>query len=134
MAFPPPLPPRNKSAMAYQPVDTSSDGHPKAIYLYTTPLNNQRRFLKKPIDIFAHWAICIDGHCYELTRNGDRNKNKKEPKYIMKALDEQEWISKKKDEQRGLEKQLAGYTLFSTKRVHYVGEYRITLPGSKPFM
>ncbi len=121
MTSPPPLPPRNKNAIAYQPVNTSSEGFTKAIYLYTTPLNNQKRLLRKPIDIFAHWAICIDGRCYELTRNDARNKKKKEPKYIMRSLEEQEWIFLKQSEHRGREKQLAGYTSFSTEQIYHVG-------------
>jgi hypothetical protein len=120
---PPHLPPRNKNAIAYHPADTSSEFYTKAIYLYTTPLNNQKKLLKKPIDIFAHWAICIDGQFYELTRNPTRDKKKKEPKYIMRSLGEQEWVSLKQLENRGCERQLAGYTSFSTEQIYYVGEY-----------
>ncbi len=83
--------------MASQPCTHRARGYPKAIYLYTTPLRYQRNLfkLKKPIDVFAHWAICIQDRCYELTRNTDRDKKKKEPKYFIKVTEEQEWLRQK---------------------------------------
>ncbi|KAF2469612.1 uncharacterized protein BDR25DRAFT_304344 [Lindgomyces ingoldianus] len=76
--------------MAYRPLSAFSKDSSQAIYLYTTPLrgdfvNGSR---KKPIDIFAHWAVCIQGICYEL-RGGDKKKG--EPKFLYKSISEQEW-------------------------------------------
>lgn len=79
----------------------------KDIFLYTTPLRDQKTFLrmKKPLDVIGHWAVCIDGVCYELTR-GDKARN--EPKYQPKFTDEDEWIRMKNKEGRDVVKELAG--------------------------
>ncbi|RYP13460.1 hypothetical protein DL765_006873 [Monosporascus sp. GIB2] len=77
----------------------ASEGHHKAIYLYTTPLDNQKHMLKTHIEVFAHWAIYIEGRCYELTRNRDKNKKKIDPKYKTNLSDEQDWIYRKKHEE-----------------------------------
>ena len=69
---------------------TFSDDDPQAIYLYTAPLRHDflNSKFKKPIGMFAHWAICIQGVCYEVTQ-GDKKKG--EPKYLYKWTPEQEW-------------------------------------------
>ncbi|KAI1370822.1 hypothetical protein F4677DRAFT_451003 [Hypoxylon crocopeplum] len=86
--------------MAYQPLYTYDQGHP--IYLYTTTLGYQSTYLKfkKPIDAIGHWAVCIQGQCYEVTRNKDPAKKKKDPKYLMRSLPEHEWSRIKDDEKR----------------------------------
>jgi hypothetical protein len=115
-----------QNSMAYQPSKISNEGRlKKAICLYTTPLQYQRDFfkLKKPIDVFAHWAICVQGRCYELTRNDDPYKTKKDPKYLIKDTDEQDWLRKKHDKGRDCKPKHAGYTQFSSEKIHEVGEY-----------
>lgn len=93
--------------MAYQSLNGSSKESPTAIYLYTTPLRKSGPLkLKKPADIFAHWAICIQGRCYELVRNTTRTKD--EPEYNVRFSSEQEWEQRKEDEHRVLRKRYAG--------------------------
>ncbi|KPM40829.1 hypothetical protein AK830_g5692 [Neonectria ditissima] len=93
---------RNPAMAYYQPVHTSQDyeqGYP--IYLITTPLQNQKRFLKnKPIDVFGHWAICIQDHYYELTRNPQKPLPKNEPKYKVRQMSKGDWEYFKKEEKR----------------------------------
>jgi hypothetical protein len=78
--------------MAYQPMNTYNMNSPQAIYLYTTPLNHDfiNGSFKKPINLFAHWAICIDNTCYEL-RAGDKKKGEKE-KFLYKSVPVEVWI------------------------------------------
>ncbi|KAK7416200.1 hypothetical protein QQX98_005397 [Neonectria punicea] len=75
-------------------------GYP--IYLLTTPLQYQSKYLgfDKPRDMIGHWAIRIEGHCYELTKNPKEPMTKKDPKYIMRSLPDQTWRSIKRDEKR----------------------------------
>lgn len=70
---------------------TFSDDDPQTIYLYTAPLRGDfvNNKFKKPIGIFAHWAVCIQGICYEVAQ-GDKKKG--EPKYLYKSTPEREWI------------------------------------------
>ncbi|KAH7311206.1 hypothetical protein B0I35DRAFT_514056 [Stachybotrys elegans] len=95
--------------MTYQDSDPYSQPQPQAIFLYTAPLRNQRKLFKKPVDVIGHWAVCIDGWCYELTRNGE-GANKTEPKYSMKPSTEQAWLEKKRRQERLNDKVLVGYT------------------------
>jgi hypothetical protein len=100
----------------YQPVNT-----PHAIYLYTTALKNDpvNGSRKKPIDIFAHWAVCIQGICYEL-RAG--NKKAGEPKFLYAPVPEQRWREVRNYQNR--EPQFAGYTVqaYTQGEVHEVGK------------
>ncbi|KAK7433060.1 hypothetical protein QQZ08_000533 [Neonectria magnoliae] len=75
-------------------------GYP--IYLLTTPLKYQSKYLRftKPHDMIGHWAICIEGHCYELTRNSEEHMTKKDPKYIMRSLPQKQWEAIKDKEER----------------------------------
>lgn len=95
---------KRNPAMAYsQPVYTGCDhdyGYP--IYLITTPLRNQRKFLSKPIDPFGHWAICIQGYCYELTKNPAKPRPKKDPKYIVRQLPRDTWARLKEEDKRAI--------------------------------
>ncbi|KAI2617142.1 hypothetical protein GGR54DRAFT_215253 [Hypoxylon sp. NC1633] len=98
-AYQPTYPPTNQPT--YQPFNTyyqpppSNEGHP--IYLYTTPLRYQSKYFhfKKPADAIGHWAVCIQGQCYEVTRNTDENKGKKDPKYIMRPIPVEEWTKER---------------------------------------
>lgn len=107
--------------MAYQPLNTFSNKHPQAIYLYTTPLKNDfvNGSRKKPINIFAHWAVCIQGICYEL-RAGDKKKG--EQKFLYKPMPEQEWRDTRKYENR--EPQYVGYMTrpYTPWEIDLVGE------------
>lgn len=79
--------------MAYQPPPPYNyyGGHP--IYLYTAPLEYQKNVFNfsKPRDTIGHWAICIEGRCYELAKNRDKDKKKKDPKYKVNYLSEDAW-------------------------------------------
>lgn len=79
--------------MVYQPLSTSSKDSSQAIYLYTPPLRHDpvNGNLKKNIDIFAHWAVCIQGVCYELTgeREGYRSRPEQDWRR-MRHLQDQE--------------------------------------------
>lgn len=74
--------------MAYQSLSTFSRDSSQAIYLYTAPLRYDFLRRKKPGNIFAHWAVCIQSVCYEL-RAGDKKNG--EPKFLYKSIREQEW-------------------------------------------
>lgn len=112
--------------MEYQYVNVS--GYP--IYLYTTPLSSQSKILphfKTPVDVISHWAICIQGQCYELKKNNDKNKSKTDPKYVIRSLPEQEWKDMKrvKENNRPYHKvpEPIGYTSrpFSIETIKYIG-------------
>ncbi|KAI1760088.1 hypothetical protein GGR53DRAFT_511050 [Hypoxylon sp. FL1150] len=90
--------------MAYQPPNTYyqpntyyaphayyHEGHP--IYLYTAPLEYQKNIFhfSKSRAAIGHWAVCIQGRCYELVKNRDENKKKDDPKYKINYLSEQDW-------------------------------------------
>ncbi|KAI4862304.1 hypothetical protein F4820DRAFT_430997 [Hypoxylon rubiginosum] len=78
--------------MAYQPPNAYySQGHP--IYLYTAPLEYQKHVFNftKPRDAIGHWAVCVQGQCYELAKNRDNDKKKKDPKYKVNWLPEDVW-------------------------------------------
>jgi hypothetical protein len=115
--------------MAYQPLNGSSEDACKAIYLYTTPLKKHSHVwkLKKPRDIFAHWAICIQGRCYELTINADRTKKtKNEPKYKVKSTDEQQWKQMKEKDGRECKRTHAANMskLYPKATIEIVGAYK----------
>ena len=96
----------------------------KAIYLYTTPLKNQRHIFHKPRDILAHWAICIQGRCYELKRATPQTKG--DPKYGVRSTPELEWTRKKEDvEHRVCKKTFAGnmYVAYPRRTIERVCEY-----------
>ncbi|KAM0446232.1 hypothetical protein ACHAQK_001149 [Fusarium lateritium] len=83
------------------------------IYLFTTPLKNQRKLFKKPVDVIGHWAVCINGMCYELTRASDpeKKKNKLKGNYWIRTLSLGDWKAIKEFEKRGVsEPKLVGYT------------------------
>jgi hypothetical protein len=63
----------------------------QAIYLYTVPLKN----LKVPIDVFGHWAVCIQGNCYEIIKGEKGYKKRGEQKFHYNLVPELEWINKK---------------------------------------
>jgi hypothetical protein len=101
-----------------------NSGHP--IYLYTTPLNNQKRLIKKPVDIIGHWAVCINGYCYELTRatNNEKQQLNIKGKHWIRCLPEDEWKRVKREEKRGItERDPVGYTtkLWSPETIKYIG-------------
>ncbi|KIL92172.1 hypothetical protein FAVG1_04579 [Fusarium avenaceum] len=83
------------------------------IYLFTTPLKNQRKLLKKPVDVIGHWALCINGMCCELTRASDPEKkeNKLKGNYWIRTLPLSDLKAIKDFEKRGVgEPKLVGYT------------------------
>lgn len=95
----------------------------------------QRRYLglKRPIDVFGHWAICIAGHCYELTRNRnpppkDKKEKKLFQKYIVNCETEESWLHKKRHENPPREPskhaEPLGYTAqnFPPEVIEYIGK------------
>lgn len=89
----------------------NNTGYP--IYLYTTPTVNQNHFYKRTVDIIGHWAICINGYCYELTRvtPSERQNLGIQGQYQIRSLTEQDWKKKKRDEERRIkEREPVGYT------------------------
>ncbi len=110
--------------MAYQPWSTVSKDPSQAIYLYTAPLRNDiiNGSRKKLIDIFAHWAVCIQGVCYEL--RGGIKKNG-EPKFLYKPTPEQEWRNTRKYEGREDAKHVGYMTApYPPWVIHEVGKSR----------
>lgn len=113
--------------MTYPLLTTSRpDYSPQAIYLYVVPLRNDifNGSLKKPISVAAHWAVCIQGICYEL-RARDENKEPNEAKYLYKWTYEKEWRDTRhvKDDEGQVH---LGYLTrpYEPKQVHDVGESR----------
>lgn len=83
----------------------SSIPTPQQIELLTIPVSNLKKLgLKKPIDIVAHWTICIDGWCYEL---GRQKSNKKEP-YAYRTLRKEEWLELRGDRAKFTEAHVLG--------------------------
>ncbi len=102
-------------------VSTSCTVPSQAIYLYTAPLHNDycvNGRLKKTIDIIAHWAVCIQGVCYEVRR---ADKSKGERDHLYQSIPEQEWIKKRNPRQ---ERKHVGYMAmpFEPWLIDYVGE------------
>ena len=115
--------------MADQPLNTFSKDSSQAIYLYTTALQDDfvNGSPKKPIDKFAHWAVCFQGVCiqgvyYEL-RRGDKKKG--EPKFLYEPIPEQEWRKTRGYANRE-EPILVGYMNrpYTPHVIHEVGESR----------
>ncbi|CEI60361.1 hypothetical protein FVEN_g6512 [Fusarium venenatum] len=80
-------------------------GYP--ICLYTTPTTRQNKIWKRNIDIIGHWAICINGYCYELARLAQGV----EKTYGLRFLPEEEWKRIKRLEGRRItERDPLGYT------------------------
>lgn len=111
--------------MTYPRLTTSRpDYSPQAIYLYVVPLRNDifNGSLKKPISVAAHWAVCIQGICYEL-RARDEKKEPNEAKYLYKWTHEKEWRDTRhvKDDERP---EHLGYMTrpYKPNQVHDVGE------------
>ncbi len=69
-------------------MSTSYADWSKAIYLYTIPLRGDRVNAVLKIGFFSHWALCIQGLCYELRKG---NKKKGEPKFLYVRSSEQDW-------------------------------------------
>ncbi|KAI1213538.1 uncharacterized protein F4807DRAFT_269963 [Annulohypoxylon truncatum] len=84
--------------MEHQPLYTYYEGYP--IYLYTTTLSHQRHLgFKKPIDVFSHWAVYINNQCYELKKDNDQAKKRKDRKYFIRSLPAHEWLQMKHDKE-----------------------------------
>jgi hypothetical protein len=100
-------------------------GYP--IYLYTTPTANQNKIWKRTVDIIGHWAICINGYCYELTRVTPSEKESGiEVKYWIRYLPEQEWKRVKQQEGRRItERDPLGYTArpWTHADIKHIGKY-----------
>lgn len=75
----------------FSPILVQGQPFSQSIVLLTMPVSALKTLgIKKPIDIVAHWTICINGMCYELARQN----NKKEP-YTYKATPESEFRAKR---------------------------------------
>ncbi|KAH8837529.1 hypothetical protein MCOR27_009892 [Pyricularia oryzae] len=62
------------------------------IYLYTTPLRSHKKLgVKKGRDIFGHWAICIEGYCFELAGRTEEEKREGHDRFKINCLPEQQW-------------------------------------------
>lgn len=84
---------------------------PQDIFLYTTPLQMHAKLLgiTRPHDVFSHWAVCVNGMCYELTShpiNEEKIKKTKKGKrsFQIQCLKEQAWVQHKLDEGRQCKK------------------------------
>lgn len=97
--------------------DCSKDGYRKTIHLYTTPTRTQKHLVNTPIDLFAHWAICIQDRCYELVKNRDGG-----PRYQVKSTDQQEWLALKQREGRRCDNRIAGATYLSREKIEYIAD------------
>jgi hypothetical protein len=76
---------------------TYNDPYSRKIHLFTmstTALQNMG--IKKPIDIVAHWAICVNGWVFELGR--DPTQKKKKDQYGYKATPELQFVQKRKQQ------------------------------------
>lgn len=90
------------------------------IFLLTTPVSTLKALgIKNPIDIVAHWTICINGWCYELARQA----SKKFP-YTYKAKPEQDWRAYRASQGKPIESHLIGYMAmpYSHEYINEVGK------------
>ena len=56
---------------------TAGKARTTAIYLFVLNTKLMKGLhIKKPIDIVAHWALCINGYVYELAHTNPYNKHK----------------------------------------------------------
>lgn len=60
--------------------------------------------ITKPIDIVAHWTICIKGWCYELARQNNKN-----VPYCYRSMPEHEWRVYRERQQKPVEQHAIGY-------------------------
>lgn len=91
------------------------------IYLLTMPTSMFRDFgIKKPLDMVAHWALLIDGRCYQLGHTG----NKKEP-YDYQWKSEPDFVEYRNDQKKPIEYMEVGYmaTNYSHEWIDKVGMY-----------
>ncbi|KAG8159509.1 hypothetical protein KVR01_010146 [Diaporthe batatas] len=91
---------------------------PNSMELLTVPVSSLKSLgLKKPIDIVAHWTICINGICYELARQT----NKKEP-YFYRCISLGEWKAKRISQGKPIEShELGQMTMpYSHQLIHEV--------------
>lgn len=80
---------------------TYNDPYSRKIHLFTmstTALKNMG--IKKPIDIVAHWAICVNGWVYELGR--DPLQKKKKDQYGYKATPELKFVQNRKRQRKDI--------------------------------
>ncbi|TQN64335.1 hypothetical protein CSHISOI_11085, partial [Colletotrichum shisoi] len=87
-----------------------AQGYP--IYLYVAIVKKTRRFLTKPVNLIAHWAVYIEGHLYELIRNDEEAVANGKPKYDTRHPSYQEWwdLMQKQDRKPQLVDGVVGYT------------------------
>ncbi|KAG9257512.1 uncharacterized protein F5Z01DRAFT_646122 [Emericellopsis atlantica] len=95
------------------------------ITLYATPIGTQSKILgvRKPFKPLGHWAVCIQGYCYELTRKS-RNAPKKDPAYRVNCEPEESWLARKVEQQRECVPSHVGSTAgyLSPETISYIGE------------
>lgn len=106
-------------------------GHP--IHLYVAIVKKTRRFLTKPVNLIAHWAIYIEGHLYELIRRHDEAVTEENPQYGTRHLPLQEWweLMHEQDRKPQLVDGAVGYTAckWSPDEIDNIGKFEMSLPN-----
>jgi hypothetical protein len=125
-----PMPPMQQHPMTqnyWPPMPIHSPPFSQKIILFTMPVSALKTLgIKKPIDIVAHWTICINGMCYELARQS----NKKEP-YTYKATVEREFRAKRASQGKQVEEAVLGDMAmpYSHQMIDEVGECLALVSG-----
>lgn len=90
------------------------------IELFTTPVSTLKAIgLNKPIDIVAHWTLCINGWCYELARQDVKNE-----KYYYRTITLEEWKEKRTQQRKTWCSDRVGQMArpYTHELIHEVGE------------
>lgn len=104
------------------------------IYLYTTPLRSHKKLgVKKGRDIFGHWAICIEGYCFELAGRTEEEKREGHDRFKINCLPEQQWKDGRELGDEVTAKQV-GYTVkyFAPNTIKDIGMSRCRTTHTRP--
>ncbi|KAF3050170.1 hypothetical protein E8E11_002966 [Didymella keratinophila] len=88
----------------WPPMPVYSQPISQRVMLLTIPISTFKAVgVKKPIDVVAHWTICVNGICYELARQND----KKNP-YRYKWTPEHEFRARRAGQGKQIEEAYLG--------------------------
>lgn len=113
--------------MAQTPKEPATETDYHDLYLYIAPIQKQNDFkLHKPFRPVAHWAICVEGRCYELERNHESKGIGRE--YHILFLTEKAWQDVRAADGRKCEKGRLGRTSWSREDIESCGKYSTNRP------
>lgn len=95
--------------------------HDGKMYLFVLPISAMKRFgIKKPIEVVAHWALCINGICYELRRTGKKD-------YDFVSTTEPKFVERRDEQKKPILCKELGYTAgpYTHGLIEEVGKYPV---------